>query len=178
MSKITLSPVGDLTQPTTAVGVINSNSATVQTAFDNTLSRDGTAPNQMEAPLDMNSNQILNLPQPATNDSPLRLQDLNDFIGGGSVTNIPAGGASGDVLAKTSGVDYQIGWATDSSLVNVGSNLQKTGTSPVTLSVVNTPSFGAGTTLTTPTITTPILNGTVTGTSASSTSSNTNLVSR
>lgn len=54
----------------------------IQVAFDNTLSRDGTSPNQMEAPLDMNSNRLLNLPAPEFPTDPVRLVDLQ---GGESV---------------------------------------------------------------------------------------------
>lgn len=82
MSKITLNSIADLTQSSTAQTTINTNSSTIQTAFDNTLSRDGTSPNQMGAALDMNSNQILNLPSPGSQNSPLRLQDLTNFLGG------------------------------------------------------------------------------------------------
>lgn len=118
MTKVILNNVGTLTNTTTAVGNINSNSATIETAFDNTLSRDGTSPNQMESTLDLNSNQIINLPTPATADSPLRLQDLSDFIGGGTVTNIPAGGTTGQVLAKTDNDDYEVEW--NNSVTSVG----------------------------------------------------------
>src|SRR6266576_3284716 len=100
MSKITLNNVASLIDATTAANTINANSATIQTAMDNTLSRNGTQPNVMNAALDMNSNQVINLPLPATANSPLRLQDLNNFIGGGSVTNIPSGGNTGDALVK------------------------------------------------------------------------------
>jgi hypothetical protein len=74
--KITLSPVGSLQDTTTAATTINQNFTTIQEAFDNTLSLDGTSPNQMESNLDMNSNQILNLPSPATINSPARLIDV------------------------------------------------------------------------------------------------------
>ena len=40
---------------------VNSNTAAITAGFDNTLSRDGTTPNQMEANLDMNGFQIINL---------------------------------------------------------------------------------------------------------------------
>lgn len=60
MSKITLSTVGNLIDTTTAQTTINNNFSTIQTAFDNTLSRDGTSPNTLGSNLDMNSNQILN----------------------------------------------------------------------------------------------------------------------
>lgn len=77
MSKIILNNVGDIVDATTAATTINNNNAVLQTASDNTLSRDGTFPNQMLSNLDMNSNQIVNLPAPLTATSPVRLQDVN-----------------------------------------------------------------------------------------------------
>lgn len=55
---------------------INQNFAAIETAFDNTLSRDGSLPNQMEADLDMNSNDILNVNQ----------LSVDNLIIGGSAT--------------------------------------------------------------------------------------------
>lgn len=120
MTKITLSPVGSLIDTTTAGNTINNNFNTVKTAFDNTLSRDGTQPNQMENNFDMNNFQVLNLPTPATSQSPLRLEDLTSFVGGGTVTNIPTGGSVGQVLSKTSNMDYAVGWkTTEGSVFNI-----------------------------------------------------------
>jgi hypothetical protein len=166
MSKIILNDVGDLTQATTAKNTINSNSATVQAAVDNTLSRDGTAPNQMEAELDMNSKQIINLPAPNTANSPLRLSDLNSFIGGGTVTNIPVGGTTGQALVKHSNTNYDVEWATG-AVSSVGLTLPADFTvtgSPVTSSGTlagvwaNTPT-GTGSIVraTSPTLVTPVL---------------------
>ena len=73
MSKVTLSSILNNYFSTTK---INSNMATIQTAFDNTLSRDGTGPNQMGASLDMNSNKIINLPAPTTATEPMRLAEF------------------------------------------------------------------------------------------------------
>ncbi len=143
MSKITLTDLANLQNETTAVNTINNNSTIIQTAFDNTLSRDGTQPNQMVANLDMNSNHILNLPTPATADEPLRLQDLNNFVGGGTVTNIPAGGTTGQVLAKTSNVDYQVNWTSESAELVAGTNIVLTGTTPTTISTLTSPTFTA-----------------------------------
>lgn len=78
--KVTLANVGDITQTTTAANTINSNSAAIVAAMDNTLSRDGTTPNQMGANLDMNSNHILNLPTPASDTEPARLSDITSVI--------------------------------------------------------------------------------------------------
>lgn len=122
MSKLTLTSIGAGTAFQTAIAPINDNNNSIVVAIENTLSRDGTSPNQMAASLDMNSNQILNLPQPATANSPLRLQDLNDFVGGGTVTNIPAGGAAGAPLIKSSGTDYDVEWETIIPSIQPGSD--------------------------------------------------------
>ena len=74
--KVTLASVATFQNDTSAVAAINNNNALITTAFDNTLSRDGTSPNQMGSNLDMNNNQILNLPAPATVNSPARLIDV------------------------------------------------------------------------------------------------------
>jgi len=96
MSKITLQPVTNL-QTSSAVTTINNNSNIVQTAMDNTLSRDGTSPNQMNSTLDMNSNRIINLPVAASLTEPVRLQEFNQAIFG---TGTP--GQSANVLTGVS----------------------------------------------------------------------------
>lgn len=80
MPKITLTDLVNLENQTTAVNAINANNAALEAALEKTLSRDGTQPNQMSATLDMNSNQIINLPAPGNPTSPLRLQDVIDGI--------------------------------------------------------------------------------------------------
>lgn len=110
MAKLTLSDIGNLENENSAVATMDSNSAAIETALENTLSRDGTGPNQMLSSFDMNSHQIINLPAPATANSPLRLSDLTSFISGGTVTNIPAGGIAGQVLGKVSDDDFDVSW--------------------------------------------------------------------
>jgi hypothetical protein len=73
MSKIVLQ---DVESGYSAPAVIAANNRLVEAAIENTLSRDGTSPNAMEANLDMDSNRILNLPAPATGSEPLRLSDI------------------------------------------------------------------------------------------------------
>lgn len=150
--KITLNNVGSLIDATTAAATINANNAVIQTAFDNTLSRDGTSPNTLTAPLDVNSQQVLNLPAPVGANSPLRLQDLSDFVGGGTVTNIPVGGTTGQVLAKNSNTNYDIHWISEASDLIGGSNISITGTSPATISTSLTPTFTTVNTATIPTV--------------------------
>ena len=62
---------------------LNANFDAIEQAFDNTLSRDGSSPNAMEADLDMNSNQILNLPDATTSSEPLTLRQ---YLAGATAT--------------------------------------------------------------------------------------------
>lgn len=165
MTKVTLDNVGSLIDATTAATTINDNSAAIVTAVENTLSRDGTAPNQMESPLDMNSQQILNLPAPSTNLSPLRLTDLESFIGGGTISTVPAGGTTLQALSKLSNADYDMGWddVVQSVAVSTPADLTVTG-SPITGSGTialgwATPPTGTGAIVrqTSPTLVTPAL---------------------
>lgn len=110
MTKITLNNLANLQNETTAVNTINTNNDTIETVSDSFLSRDGTAPNSMAAPLDMNSNRILNLPTPVGSDEPLRLADAA-AIAGGTFTPLPSGGTTGQPLAKNTNTDFDTGWA-------------------------------------------------------------------
>ena len=143
MSKITLNSVGSIIDATTAATTINNNNTIIQTAMDNTLSRDGTIPNTMGSTLDMNSNRILNLPSPVTATDPLRLQELSNFNNLGVIATVPTGGTAGQVLAKTSSTDYAMNWVNESTEVIAGTNILVTGTTPVTVSTVTSPTFTA-----------------------------------
>lgn len=83
MAKLVLSNLSSLANETAAIATINANSAAIIAALEITLSRNGTAPNDMDADLDMDSNDILNLPAPVDPTSPVRLQEhtiiLQDF---------------------------------------------------------------------------------------------------
>jgi hypothetical protein len=77
MAKATLSDPGSLAN---VIATIIRNNDELAAAFDNTLFRDGTSPNEMEANLDMNSNRILNLPAAGSNGEPVRLQEFEAAI--------------------------------------------------------------------------------------------------
>jgi len=55
---------------------INSNNTAIEAALENTLSRDGTGPNQMEANLDMNGYKVSNLAAPTASTDAARLIDI------------------------------------------------------------------------------------------------------
>lgn len=94
MTKLIQSSLASLANQPTAITTINNNAAAASAAMENTLSRDGTAPNQMGAPLDMNSHQIINLPAPSSLDSPARLVDV---VSNPTIV-IPGTGSSGHVV--------------------------------------------------------------------------------
>lgn len=110
MTKITLTNLADLQNENTAVLAINNNNDAIETASDNFLSRDGTSPNNMLAPIDMNSQRITNLPTPIGATEPLRLSDANTLNGGGTIQSIPAGGTTGQFLKKNSNANYDVGY--------------------------------------------------------------------
>jgi len=87
MPKIDLQNIASLNNKQSTLNILNNNSAEVEAKSDTFLSRVGTSPNQMEADIDMNSQRIINLPEPATGDEPVRLQDLATIIGEGTITN-------------------------------------------------------------------------------------------
>lgn len=125
MSKVTLNNVSDITQSTSAQTTINTNSSTIQTAFDNTVSRDGTSPNQMGANLDMNSNQILNLPAPASINSAARLQDVTNNP---LILTVPPVGTSGAVVPLLNGNNTWSGGNTFSNTLTLPATVASTTT--------------------------------------------------
>lgn len=72
---------------------INANNDAIETAIENTLSRDGTGPNQMEAILDMNGHQIKNLGSPINPTDAARLVDITGLI---TLTGMPIPSVTGN----------------------------------------------------------------------------------
>lgn len=85
MAKLVLDNLANLQNENTAITTINDNNDAIETAMENTLSRDGTSPNQMGSNLDMNFWHILNLPEPSSDTDPVRLIDLTNVS---EVTNV------------------------------------------------------------------------------------------
>lgn len=84
MAKITLT---DVSGGYLAVTTFNANNTIIEDAFDNTLSRNGQSPNQMEANLDMNSNYIQNLADGVNAQDAVTLTQLQAVsAGAGSTT--------------------------------------------------------------------------------------------
>lgn len=81
MAKVTINSLNTLSNETAAIDTINSNVNALATAIENTISRDGTSPNTMEANLDMNSNRIYNLPDATLDHEPVTYGQFTDAIG-------------------------------------------------------------------------------------------------
>lgn len=87
MTKITaLTDFTNLQNEQTTVAALNSNNDAIETAMLNTVSRDGSSPNQMDSDFDMNSHRILNLPDALNAQEPATLSQLT-AVGAGAVIN-------------------------------------------------------------------------------------------
>lgn len=150
---IELNDLANLQNENTAVTQINQNSETIEGAFNTALN---TAGDQMLGNLDMNSNQVINLPTPATANSPLRLTDLNTFNTGGTITNIPSGGSQGDSLVKRSNSNFDVEWSPNTSDISAGTGLTASGSNPTVISItptaVTSGSYGSSTAIATFTV--------------------------
>ncbi len=102
MAKLTLTDLASLENAASAVTSINNNNAAIETALENTLSRDGTSPNSMSATLDMNSNRIINLPEPSSDSEPLRLIDYQPGADADSAAASAAVAAASETAAASS----------------------------------------------------------------------------
>lgn len=117
MTKLTLSNVTNLQNESAAVTTLTQNNVATVAALENTLSRDGTAPNQMLADFDMNSNRILNLVDATTDQEPATFGQLMDRID--SLEN----GAVIDASFITLGTHDQI---TNERVLTAGTNISLT----------------------------------------------------
>ena len=114
MAKIELETLGSLENQTTAIQVLNDNFEKIVEAFENTFSRDGTTPNYLEAPLDVNSQRVMNLPAPVNGSDAARLVDVAEALVLDGFVSIPSLvgnqnkilGTDGSVLVFRSPVDY------------------------------------------------------------------------
>lgn len=94
MAKLTLTDLASLANDTTAINAINANNTLIETALENTVSRDGTSPNTMSAILDMNSHKITNLTTPTAN-TDAATKAYVDSAASGTVGPTGATGATG-----------------------------------------------------------------------------------
>jgi hypothetical protein len=88
-----------------SVAALNENFAKIALEFDKPLYRSGSVPNAMAAPIDMNSNRIINLGAPASDNDAVRYVDL---LNGVSTTDtiIPSPVGQKTKLMSSTGTSY------------------------------------------------------------------------
>ena len=97
MAKLTLT---DISAGYLSIATYNANNTLIETALENTLSRDGTTPNTMSANLDLNSNKVVNLADATNNQDAVTLAQLNAAsIADGSI-------AAASVTLADAGANY------------------------------------------------------------------------
>ena len=84
--------------PKTSLKGINAELVKVQDAFEDVLDRRGDGANFLDTDLDMNSQRILNLPEPVHPQEPVRLGDVKAFIDDTKAARDAAVRAAGDTI--------------------------------------------------------------------------------
>jgi hypothetical protein len=83
MTKVSIKRLDSITKnDTTATEQINDNFKALQQAIENTVSRDGTVPNYMDADLDLNSYKIINAADPENERDVVTLKYFEEKAGG------------------------------------------------------------------------------------------------
>lgn len=103
MAKLSLTDIASGHQ---SFSTYNANNTLLEAALENTLSRDGTAPNTMLVNLDMNSYRITNLPTAVSNQEPVTLGQAASIAG---VTNPLTQDSVAAVLNPTSSAETAAG---------------------------------------------------------------------
>jgi hypothetical protein len=100
LPKLTLNDPSNLTS-SSAASTIAANNRAIEAALENTLSRNGATPNDMDADLDMDSNRILNLPAAVGDTEPVRKLELDTATDAMDATVATAVGTVAAYAAQT-----------------------------------------------------------------------------
>lgn len=107
MTKVEIKRLDSVTaNDTTATLLINNNFKAIQDALENTLSRDGTTPNFMDANLDLNSYKIINSGEATDDNDVVTLKLVKDSIG--TATESAEAAANSAKQAATSAQSAQV----------------------------------------------------------------------
>lgn len=111
MAKLTLNTIGSRYG---SIDSLNSNFDDIEQAFENTLSRDGTSPNNMESDIDMDTHRIINLKDGVNNQDAATLKQVNAIVGAASSGIIASlqeqrTASSGQTVFTLSSIEYTPG---------------------------------------------------------------------
>lgn len=144
MTKVSIRRLDSVTHnDTAATTLINDNFNSIQTALENTLSRDGTTPNFMDAELDMNGRRIINGAEAVEDTDYVTYGQIKEDIAGAAqaAEEAAASAAKADVSAQSASIsaqtaiaatreaqaikDYVDAAVLDENLITVAEDLQK-----------------------------------------------------
>lgn len=77
-----IQPLGKIISGYLSAAKNNSNVDKIEAAFQNTISRDGSTPNDMGANLDLGNHRVINVGAPVSPNDAVRLQDITDIASG------------------------------------------------------------------------------------------------
>lgn len=112
MTKI--SPLSDINVISTSGPTHNANNDKIEAAFANTLSRDGSSPNQMNADIDLNGNDLLNVGSLDVADLSIQGQDVSVLI---AAAGTVAGYAADALVSKNAAAASASAASTSASTV-------------------------------------------------------------
>jgi hypothetical protein len=81
MVAVTLNNLASLANQTSAITTINANNTAITNGFVDCLSVNDTSSSTMGVDLNMNGHHLINLPYPASNSEPVRLEDFSTVLG-------------------------------------------------------------------------------------------------
>lgn len=142
MAKLVLTDLASLESQASAIQTINANAAAIETALENTLSRDGTSPNQMEAVLDMNDYRVINLAAPVSSSDAARLSDIADALSVDATLVPSMTGNSGKIMSNDGSI---LNWKTPSQITGLGDVITTNNLSDLTSAPTARTNLGLGT---------------------------------
>jgi len=128
MAKLVLDDIASLQSEASAIQTLNANAARIEAALENTLSRDGTSPNTMSAPLDMNSKRITNLAAPVSGSDAARFADIASALSVDATLVPSLTGNSGKIMSNDGTV---LTWKTPDQISGLGDLLSSNNLSDV-----------------------------------------------